>query len=272
MLHDETELTPVTELAPELIEASHEYVGRWNRLISTTNWEKGRIISQWRASMESAGMDPASFTDEAWAQQVGGVTPQHVGRLRRVFDRFGDGFERYPKLFWSHFCAALDWDDAEMWLEGAKENGWSISQMRDQRSEALGGPSEMMPDESEIISGEIEGGDADETEASAPDSITGEISEVRETEDEAPFGEEEAVEDRWDESSGSEAQIAAEKAATQVRPFENLPKMPADLREAFELFKMSILSHKITAWEEISQENMLRVIESLRLLATAPTE
>ena len=29
-------------------EASAPYVGRWNRLISTTNWEKGASIAQWR--------------------------------------------------------------------------------------------------------------------------------------------------------------------------------------------------------------------------------
>ena len=35
-----------------VVEASTEYVGRWNRLISTTNWEKGRIIAEWRAALQ----------------------------------------------------------------------------------------------------------------------------------------------------------------------------------------------------------------------------
>ena len=116
------------------------YVGQWNRLVSTTNWEKGRIICQWREALMSAGSPVTEYSDEAWAQLVGGVTSQHVGRLRRVFQRFGEDFDQYPGLFWSHFQAALDWDDAPMWLEGAIQNDWSVSQMRGKRWETLGTP------------------------------------------------------------------------------------------------------------------------------------
>src|SRR5690242_12902808 len=64
--------------------ASQPYVGRWQRLISTTNWEKGRIICQWRETVSAEGRLAAEYSDESWARLVGGVTPQHVGRLRRV--------------------------------------------------------------------------------------------------------------------------------------------------------------------------------------------
>src|SRR3990172_8754082 len=123
-------------------EVSTEYVGRWNRLVSTTNWEKGRIIHQWREALRQAGAAVGSGTDEAWSRQVGNVTPQHVGRLRRVYERFGDVFEQYRGLYWSHFQAALDWPDAEMYLQGAVQSDWSISEMRAQRwrgTGALGG-------------------------------------------------------------------------------------------------------------------------------------
>ena len=33
--------------------ATQQYVGRWNQLVSTTNWEKGRIIIQWRDALSS---------------------------------------------------------------------------------------------------------------------------------------------------------------------------------------------------------------------------
>ncbi len=121
------------------LEASTEYVGRWNRLVSTTNWEKGRIIHEWRAALRQSGAPPADSTDDAWSRQVGGVSPQHVGRLRRVFERFGAVFTQYGGLYWSHFHAALDWPDAEMYLEGAVQNGWSVPEMRNQRWEAMGG-------------------------------------------------------------------------------------------------------------------------------------
>ena len=37
---------------------SREYLGRWNHLVSTTNWEKGHIICQWREALVAAGAAP----------------------------------------------------------------------------------------------------------------------------------------------------------------------------------------------------------------------
>ena len=106
------------------------FLGRWHRLISTTNWEKGQIICQWREALMTSGAAVTEYSDEAWAGLVGGVTSQHVGRLRRVYQRFGDVASQYEGLYWSHFQASIDWDDAEMWLEGSIQNKWSVSQMR----------------------------------------------------------------------------------------------------------------------------------------------
>ena len=66
---------------PELDAASQPYVGRWNQLVSTTNWEKGRIILQWREALIDAGAPAVQYSGEAWSLLVGGVTGQHVGRL-----------------------------------------------------------------------------------------------------------------------------------------------------------------------------------------------
>ena len=103
----------------QLAELAQPFVGLWNSLISTTNWEKGRIISQWREALIESGVDSHQYSDEAWVRRVGGVTAPHVGRLRRVHDRFASTYETYSGLYWSHFLAALDWDDAPMWLQGA---------------------------------------------------------------------------------------------------------------------------------------------------------
>ena len=125
-------------LSEETQTQSAEYIGRWNELISTTNWDKGRIICDWRDALIAAQAPPLEYSDEAWSKLVGNVTPQHVGRLRRVYQRFDNDRDSYDGLYWSHFCAALEWEDAEMWLEGAIQNEWSISQMRRQRWETLG--------------------------------------------------------------------------------------------------------------------------------------
>ena len=48
----------------------------------------------------------SEFSDDAWSRRVANVTPQHVGRLRRVFERFAAARGNYPGLYWSHFQAA----------------------------------------------------------------------------------------------------------------------------------------------------------------------
>lgn len=163
LVHDETPEYDVT-LAEE---ASREYVGEWNRLVSQTNWEKGKVIFRWRESMIASGVPNNLYSDEAWSRRVGNVTSQHVGRLRRVFERFGETFHQYPGLYWSHFQASLDWDDAEIWLEGASQNRWSVSAMRKQRWIAIGAPPELKPREEDVILAEL-----DEDVAAGMDSTT----------------------------------------------------------------------------------------------------
>jgi hypothetical protein len=167
----------------------------------------------------------------------------------------------------------LDWPDAEMWLQGAIDNGWSISQMRNQRWEAQGAPAEMRPSEEDIVATEVD----EESLALEPSGkaapLTGEEAEVRGTSDEEAdeeTSEADAPFDSADEESMSEAY--AESPSGPVRPFENLPEMPDDLKEAFELFKLSILSHKISGWTEISVDQVIGVLESLKRLALAPKE
>jgi hypothetical protein len=140
--------------------ASQPYVGRWNTLVSTTNWEKGRIINEWRAALVEAGAPPREYADEAWARRVGAVTGQHVGRLRRVYERFGLVYREYPRLYWSHFYAALEWDDAEMYLEGAVQSGWTVAQMRRRRWEAMGAVEGEKPRDGDIVVALLDGGEA----------------------------------------------------------------------------------------------------------------
>jgi hypothetical protein len=251
-------------------EASTEYVDRWNRLISTTNWEKGRIISEWRDALQQAGVPAATYTDDAWSREVGGVTPQHVGRLRRVYDRFGSVFGDYAGLFWSHFQAAREWSDAEMYLEGAVQNRWSVAQMRNQRWEALGGPPEQKPSEADIVVTELDEDVSAAHDESPSATISESVADVH-GEDEAfdgePLDEAEAaaVPDRA-------APVADEPEVERVRPFEDLPPLPADLNEAFELMKLAILSHKVSGWQEIARDDVLAALDSLRQLALAPAE
>ena len=130
---------------------SAPFVGKWNLLISTTNWEKGTIIIAWQKAMAKSGLPKSSYSDDRWSQLCGGATPQHVGRLRRTQERFGHVFKEYEGLYWSHFYAALDWDDSEMWLEGAIQNDWSVSKMRNARWETMGQRPEDKPRVEQIV-------------------------------------------------------------------------------------------------------------------------
>ena len=136
--------------------ASLPFVGRWNQLVSNTNWEKGRIIYQWREALRESGAPATEYSDEAWGRRVGGVTGQHVGRLRRVFQRFGTitfGLRR-PAL--EPLSGGQDWDDAEMWLEGAVQNSWSVSHMRHQRWETMGQLEADRPRDEDVVTSELD--------------------------------------------------------------------------------------------------------------------
>ncbi len=259
---------------PAANEVSEEFVGKWNTLISTTNWEKGKIILNWRNMLIETGASAPSYSDEAWARRVGGVTSQHVGRLRRVYERFGNTYSSYPKLFWSHFLAANDWDDAEMWLEGATQSHWSVSEMREMRWKASGGHPETKPRHEEVVGGvvdedyipisEVEDGEDDEKVGATGPLYEGPDFGDEDREERVRAETEEALDDMpFDEP------VAREPI---INPFASLPAIPVDVAEALEQFKLAVVRHRASSWSEISQEDMLSVVEAMRLFVLSRAE
>ncbi len=247
------------------------FVGQWHTLISQTNWEKGKIISEWRSALISSDAATNFYSDETWSKQVGAVTSQHVGRLRRVNDRFGQTCSSYPGLFWSHFLAAIDWDDAELWLEGAMRSKWSISEMRKIRWESTGGDPKHAPRDEELITSEID----DDF-----DPLTAEVDEEtdREKRDRAEsggplaegpdFGEEDYDPSMAGASRPGDPAFESESfdaSKEQGNPFVGLPNLPPDVSEALEQFKLSIVRHRASKWSDISQKQMLDVLDALKL-------
>ena len=53
---------------------------------------------------------------------------------------------------------------------------------------------------------------------------------------------------------------------TPKRLFENLPKLPPDLDEAVEMFKLAILNYKLDGWKQVSKDDVLVVLAMLREL------
>ncbi len=259
-------------VSPETLAASSEFIGKWNELVSTTNWDKGRVIAEWREALEKKNAPITERSDEAWVQLVGYVTSQHVGRLRRVYQRFGSLRDEYQGLYWSHFQTSLDWEDAEMWLEGAIQNRWSVAKMRAARWEAVGAPDGVKPEDEEILEGEIDGeaydAISDPTVETAPGNadLESKSEKSQSDSDDGSDHDESELSDSCNEDS-----VKAE-AAARIRPFENLADLPEDVADAFEQFKLVILSHKLTGWEQISRTDMVASLDSLKALALAPND
>ena len=257
----------------ELAELAMPFVGRWNGLISTTNWEKGRIISEWRQTLIDSGVKSQQYSDEAWANQVGGVTAPHIGRLRRVHDRFASSYESYEGLYWSHFLAALDWEDAPLWLEGAARESWSVSQMRNQRWQSLGAVETDRPVSGEIVVVDTDedvvlpaqGGGRTKEYGDEPGASSGPVSERPD------FGEE--GEDGLTSLSGSTSATAGpafDTAITEgensIQPFSGLPELPDDLSDAIESLKLAILRHKTSGWNEVDVDTVQKYLDAVGVM------
>ena len=264
-----TEAVEVMTQDDAFIAASVEFLETWNRLISTTNWDKGRIIGRWREALMNVGAPVTAYSDEAWSRNVGNVTPQHVGRLRRVYQRFYDTHKDYKGLYWSHFQAALDWEDAEMWLEGAVQDRWSVAVMRAKRWEAIGAPADQKPRDEDIIMAEVDEDVSAENDSSADrsDMITdseSSVGDAGEFDPDAPTA---------DADAPFELDMdRLEDNIDPVRPFEDLPELPKDLAEAVEALKLSIVQHKMNGWKDTSADDVLCALNALKQLALAPSE
>jgi len=252
-------------------QTSTEFLGRWNRLISTTNWEKGRIIHEWRTALMEAGADVEEYSDEAWAARVGQVSGQHVGRLRRAHERFGVTHDDYPNLFWSHFQAAIEWHDAEMWLEGAVHNNWSVAAMRRQRAEAYGQL------EADQAAGETTAADFDEDVDPANNSSPKERLESHADFDDRSSGPAAEGPDFGDDGESSVATIVdkttedttgdnGSTAPNVARMFAELPSLPEDLSTVFEDLKLAVLRHKVTNWQAVQPSEIRAHLDAIQTL------
>lgn len=291
---------------------SESFVGRWQSLVSQTNWEKGKIISEWRQAKIDDGASSSQYSDEAWASMVGFVTCQHVGRLRRVYDRFGESWSTYAGLYWSHFWAALDWDDAELWLEGASQSRWSISQMRRTRAQAMktadstyhvetariaeasddgfltgsNGQDGALGEQDELSSAvrplsgiSIDGGNAqdgqqDEFSSGTKDKFEsgpknerpdfGDSSDTNEAYGDTGRGrsDSDAPSDQSERIGSADSGLGEE--SPRGNPFEFLGELPQDVQELVEQFKLCIIRHRSSQWQEIRRSELLAALDALR--------
>jgi len=196
------------------------------------------------------------------------VSGQHIGRLRRVYERFGESFTQYVGLFWSHFQAVLDWEDAETWLNDASSNQWSVATMRLKRWEAIGSPAGQKPRDSDIVMSER---DEDVNAYNDCDTVLdGNIKSVepnRKNKKEHDKDRKKRSADDEHESGSSSPDLgefsSPAEACAQMKQIKDLPE---DLKEAFEQLKIVILSHKVSGWREVDPQRILTFLNAMKVV------
>ena len=271
---DEETVPPEKE--PIIDEIASEFVGFWNLLVSNTNWEKGKVIHSWRAKLQEAGMPKRVYSDEAISQRIKDVTPQHVGRLRRVYERFGDR-EVLPNLYWSHYQAALDWEDADEWLRKASDEKLSIAQMRLERWEKFGASLKTKPKDDEIVAAELDedvNPYNDEGSLAVDPKISSESADdKREKDDKKKKKSKKSQEDELGEYGGETEPWETDSDATPtfttadvLDAMNKLDPLPGDFQEAIEGVKVAILTRKLEEWKDVQPIQIAAYLSELKRL------
>ena len=102
--------------------------------VSRCNWEVGECAALWTKRFARGR------TDADFAALVS-LSADQVYQRRRVWESFADVYKNYVTLKWSHFYAAITWDDAAECLQWADDVHAGVAEMkawrRAQRGEDL---------------------------------------------------------------------------------------------------------------------------------------
>lgn len=113
----------MTSATASSAETESDLILRAQVAVSRCNWEVGECAAIWTKRF-SRGR-----TDGDFAELVG-LSADQVYQRRRVWETFGDVCGNYGVLKWSHFYAAITWDDAAECLQWAQDIGATVAEMR----------------------------------------------------------------------------------------------------------------------------------------------
>lgn len=119
----DSEVTPMSSVVVSSAETESDLIVRAQVAVSRCNWEVGECAAVWTKRF-SRGR-----TDGDFAELVG-LSADQVYQRRRVWETFGDVNHNYGGLKWSHFYAAITWDDAAECLQWAQDIGATVAEMR----------------------------------------------------------------------------------------------------------------------------------------------
>mgnify|MGYP006969349020 FL=1 len=127
---------------PDVKETEEQLIQRAQRALSHCNWEIGECAFAWTKRFARGR------TDGDFGAAVG-LSGDQVYQRRRVWEAFHDVHERYTELKWSHFYAALNWDDSAECLQWAQDMSATVAEMkawrRAQHGEDLTAPADESP-------------------------------------------------------------------------------------------------------------------------------
>lgn len=243
--------------------------------LSRCNWVVGKCASEW-TQRYSRGRTDADFA------ALVGLSADQVYQRRRVWETFGDVYEDYASLRWSHFYIALNWDDAPECLQWADENDATVAEMRAWRralrGEDLSEPAETssMGDDPGIARFMAIPADvlAPGDEPGARRQRTGEEHERSGNEDDVPF----AVSSASRETAGGDGSDYApfrKDAGSPARPVEE--EHPADEKPAAQIAKrvistieriVGVLTPQIVAgFRSLPEKDRQRLVAAVRALS-----
>jgi len=115
----------MSQMSPsKVVEDSEEQlVSRAQDAVSQCRWVVGECAAQWTARYARGR------TDADFAVLIG-ITADQVYQRRRVWETFAGVRDEFASLKWSHFYAALTWDDARDSLRWAEETRSTVAEMR----------------------------------------------------------------------------------------------------------------------------------------------
>lgn len=112
---------PAVDTIPD--ETEEALIQTAQQAISQCRWIVGECASKW-TQRHARGRTDADFG------QLVGLSGDQIYQRRRVWETFSDVRAQFGSLKWSHFYAALNWDDAADCLQWAEETQATVAEMK----------------------------------------------------------------------------------------------------------------------------------------------
>ena len=106
-----------------ITESEEELVSRSRSPSASATGSSAKCADKWTEKY-ARGRTDADFAN------LLGLSPDQVFQRRRIWETFADVHAGYASLKWSHFYAALTWDDAPECLQWADENQATVAEMK----------------------------------------------------------------------------------------------------------------------------------------------